>query len=368
MVDRNGHRPGLDPQVVAEWERWVGFDTAADRSPRPQRLRGVAGIDQHPSGLQVWTGDPDGFEMRLATRRLERITAFVSLYPPCTVRRTPSMLAGGNDGRVVVWVSSAPERGWVAERTDGFHAPPGQLLHLHPSVPCEVVAEGVTARTGLLIPAGMLGTEFADPRRFGGPVAGTSVLARMTARFLVQFATDAVAGNATMDAASEFTAVDLIRAALEERDRPGNRAADNAAAVRVAVADLIDRHYTDPAFDAARIAELLHFSRRQLYRYFADQDTGVAGFIAARRLDRARELLAEDPSRTIEDVAAASGFTSAVTLRNRFRSAYGLSPSVFAAQQRDRPGTTEPTRRRPSRPVADPFEEPETGGPISGSW
>ena len=68
-------------------------------------------------------------------------------------------------------------------------------------------------------------------------------------------------------------------------------------------------------------------SKRQLYRYFSDDDGGIAELLARRRLDAAYELLTQQPDLTIAEVAERCGFGDAGTLRSRFRREFALSPS-----------------------------------------
>lgn len=80
------------------------------------------------------------------------------------------------------------------------------------------------------------------------------------------------------------------------------------------------------------LAERACMSRRSFVRHFRDTTgTTPARWILERRLDEARVLL-ESTDWPIDAVAAASGFGSAVTLRQKFAVAYSISPTAYRKQ------------------------------------
>lgn len=70
---------------------------------------------------------------------------------------------------------------------------------------------------------------------------------------------------------------------------------DNTLAVRERTTELVELHYREPEFDASRVADELHMSRRQLYRHFAEASESLADMIASRRLEEACDLLIAQP-------------------------------------------------------------------------
>ncbi|MFF0818161.1 GlxA family transcriptional regulator [Rhodococcus sp. NPDC003318] len=91
----------------------------------------------------------------------------------------------------------------------------------------------------------------------------------------------------------------------------------------------------DEPLPVARLADRARMSRRGFIRHF-HQATGTtpARWVLERRLDAARVLL-ETTDRSIEDVAAACGFGSGVTLRQNFVAMYATSPSAYRRQFAD---------------------------------
>jgi transcriptional regulator GlxA family with amidase domain len=88
------------------------------------------------------------------------------------------------------------------------------------------------------------------------------------------------------------------------------------------------RHLGDD-LSVERLAEVAHLSRRTFIRTFqASTGETPAAWVRRRRLDEARRLL-ESTDLLIDQIAAACGFGSAVTLRQSFASAFDTSPSEY---------------------------------------
>ena len=81
-----------------------------------------------------------------------------------------------------------------------------------------------------------------------------------------------------------------------------------------------------------RLAERARMSRRSFIRQF-QLATGAtpARWVLEQRLNEARTLL-ETTTNSIENIAAACGFGSAVTLRQNFTSAFGVNPTTYRKQ------------------------------------
>lgn len=88
------------------------------------------------------------------------------------------------------------------------------------------------------------------------------------------------------------------------------------------------RHLAEP-LPVERLAGVAHLSRRTFIRAF-QASTGVtpAVWVRRQRLDEARRLL-ESTGLPIDQVAAACGFGSTVTLRQSFAAAFDTSPSEY---------------------------------------
>ncbi|MGW0285353.1 AraC-like ligand-binding domain-containing protein [Streptomyces sp. NPDC003236] len=96
----------------------------------------------------------------------------------------------------------------------------------------------------------------------------------------------------------------------------------------------IQQHLSDPALSPGAVAAAHHISLRTLHRLFQDQDTTVAGWIRARRLERCRRDLT-DPllsSQPIHALAARCGFADPAHFSRAFRAVYGLGPQDYRRQ------------------------------------
>ena len=99
---------------------------------------------------------------------------------------------------------------------------------------------------------------------------------------------------------------------------------------------LVHRHYRKPLTRAA-IARALASSPRQIARVYAQ--FGQLTFredLLARRLSVAAELLVEQPSISVRDVARLVGFSQAASFARAFRRRYGLTPMEFRSEGRAR--------------------------------
>lgn len=88
------------------------------------------------------------------------------------------------------------------------------------------------------------------------------------------------------------------------------------------------RHLAEP-LPIERLADIAHLSRRTFIRAFqASTGDTPALWIRRRRLDEARRLL-ESTDLPVDQVAAACGFGSTVTMRQSFAAAFDTSPSEY---------------------------------------
>jgi AraC-like DNA-binding protein len=178
-----------------------------------------------------------------------------------------------------------------------------------------VTSFGARAATG---PAGSAGSHRSAARRRPDPYA------RALAR---------IAGRATRAERplrpDERTVLDLVAAIAA-----GPRAA-HAAAHRAAARSYIEERLTDPGLCAAEIAAAAGISERQLSRLFAADGSSVPRHILSRRLQLAHSILSAisapdlaragagpgskaGAERTVADVAASCGFTSATYFSHAF--------------------------------------------------
>ena len=100
----------------------------------------------------------------------------------------------------------------------------------------------------------------------------------------------------------------------------------------------LDEHLTEP-LTLHDVAAHAHMSERTLERRFrAETGDSLAGWIARRRVERARALL-EDSDLTVSGVAHAVGFGSTESMRRHFVAQTGTTPQLL-------PGDVPRTARR----------------------
>ena len=125
-------------------------------------------------------------------------------------------------------------------------------------------------------------------------------------------------------------ALDLLTVALTGRlDRHGELPTDvSQRALVLRVRAFIEDRLGDPELTPAAVARAHHVSLRSLYKLFEREQTGVAGLIRERRLERCRRDLL-DPSLgdvPVSAIAARWGLTNPAHFSRAFRAAYGASP------------------------------------------
>ena len=112
---------------------------------------------------------------------------------------------------------------------------------------------------------------------------------------------------------------------------------DPDTSFRERVEAVVERNLDVPSFAVEELAGALGMSRRHLTRRMKDTfDRAPAAYIRARRLDRAKTLLAGDPP-SVAAVAEAVGFQSASAFTEAFRQATGQVPTDYARRNDDEP-------------------------------
>ena len=106
---------------------------------------------------------------------------------------------------------------------------------------------------------------------------------------------------------------------------------------RERVEAVVERNLDVSHFGVGDLADALGISRRHLTRRMKDTfGTSPAAYIRARRLERAKTLLAEDPP-SVAAVAEAVGFQSASAFTKAFRRGTGQVPTDYAHEHDDAP-------------------------------
>ena len=96
----------------------------------------------------------------------------------------------------------------------------------------------------------------------------------------------------------------------------------------LAARNYIEEHLHDPGLDVAGISEAIGISARQLSRIFAAAGEPPGGYIRERRLEAARDLLADPAhgSRSVGRIAGELGFASQSYFSRAFKARFGIAP------------------------------------------
>jgi AraC-like DNA-binding protein len=131
-------------------------------------------------------------------------------------------------------------------------------------------------------------------------------------------------GAAASDALMGLACLDLLKAALAERELPQRR-----DAVRWQVEAYIRAHIADADLSHAKVAAAHHMSERTLHRLFDESGQTVTELIRSYRLDGILSDLRSPGSAgdAISRIAARWGVHDMPHLTRAFRARYGMSPS-----------------------------------------
>jgi len=152
--------------------------------------------------------------------------------------------------------------------------------------------------------------------------------------------------------------VDLLTVALAARlDRDRSVEPDTyQRALLLCVHAFIEQRLGDPRLSPATVAAAHHVSVPYLYKLFETEQTGVAGWIRRRRLERCRRDLLDPAlrSRPVSAIAARWGMLNAAHFSRSFRAAYGVPPVEYRQLTTHRAGGRAALERPPQATAREP--------------
>ena len=125
----------------------------------------------------------------------------------------------------------------------------------------------------------------------------------------------------------------MINLALLSTRQPGEDDARRSPLLARAALHVL-RNSADSTYGPERLARDMAMSRRSLYMRLASFGTTPGGLIRLTRLDRAREDILQDRTRSLLDIALANGFGDGASFSRAFRIAYGHPPSELRREDR----------------------------------
>jgi AraC family transcriptional activator of tynA and feaB len=132
----------------------------------------------------------------------------------------------------------------------------------------------------------------------------------------------------------EFAARTMIDLALLSTRQPDREDDWRRSPLLARAALHVLRNSTDSTYGPERLARDMGMSRRSLYMRLAAFETTPGDLIRRTRLDRARDDILQDRSRSLLDIALANGFVDGASLSRAFRIAYGHPPSALRQEDR----------------------------------
>lgn len=309
---------------------------AVAAAPDPNRLTVLAGADglaklSSMSTIADFSAMPAGrFRAVSLDCRLGSIALFARLQTDVTATRTVRHI--DRDGRASIVIGSQ-RRGTVQlSQGQGSRMPvhDRRVSFLLTTQPFVVDYVGVNEPTGIAVPLDLLGiAERELSGAIGEPLPDTALTrAAMTCIDAFIFEASTLSGP-EVGPDAELALVDLARSLVSQVARRTRPLEDRSLVVRAAVNDVIDRHHRRPDLTIDAIARLLNLSRRQLYRYFSDAEGGIAGLVADRRIETARQLLRTRTDLSVHDISMIAGFTNSNTFRAHFLRRHGVTPSDY---------------------------------------
>lgn len=329
----------IDPRAIRAWYRRLAGIGAkgqpgspeASAHPMPLRFSGADGLDgyaSHAGAERTSAIDPQRFDCAVLERHVGTLRLRSHLVTPSSV------VQRDDEGRrgaasVLFAISTLGVSRWTTPNREGLLIP-GRMIAV-PSVH-EVRTDTLelSEETSLRVPLRSLGNVGGDlftmPSLLLPETSLTRAVGMYLTRLLFELSCEPPLDAAT-SAALEAATLELIIAVIAQLQQHDDELEHRARKVRAAVTRLIETDHSSPACTVDAIARALHMSKRQLYRYFSDDEAGIAEQLARRRLAAAHELLTDHPHLTVAEVADRSGFGDVGTLRSRFRREFDLSPS-----------------------------------------
>jgi AraC-like DNA-binding protein len=133
--------------------------------------------------------------------------------------------------------------------------------------------------------------------------------------------------SAPEDRMGEFAARTMIDLALLSTRQPDGRDDSRRSPLLARAALHVLRNVADSAYGPERLARDMGVSRRALYMRLASFGTTPGELIRRTRLERAREDILQNRTRSLLDIALANGFADGASFSRAFRIAYGHPPS-----------------------------------------
>jgi AraC-like DNA-binding protein len=304
-------------------------------SDRAEIRRGAVSLRFVP--LRVGLSDAESATAAVTSRRLGPLRVSTVSAGPRRAVRDHRMITRDGETHLTLTLQHRGTARLVQDRREVL-LEPGQFALSDSARPFLLELPETFGFTAFDVPRSPLDLAGRDVRaltaRAFSPGAGC---AGVVAAYLGALARDAA--DVTPETAHQLglTACDLLAALVrEEQGRPAPETPEAARAMLTRVQTYVLRHLADPGLAPPAVAAAHHISVRYLHKLFEREDTTLAKWIQARRLDMCRRDLARHSLRGpgVASVARRWGFVSAAHFSRVFRAAYGMSPTEWQAEVR----------------------------------
>ncbi len=267
-----------------------------------------------------------GFVADCGGRRLGDLTLLGLASQPQHVERTPSLIAAR---RADAYFLNMPVAGSGTARQAGRlgTAASGDLVLVDSDRPFRLAFDVPFAQLALVVPKPLLDPLLAEPSRAPAvALSGSTGPGALVAALLRSLAEHADTLDAREAGRVSHHLLGLLALAVAASTGP---AASGRARLLQQAIDEAERSLGDPDLTAHTLAARLCISTSYLTKLFAERGLSFGRWLLARRLDRAWALLAPGTdSRTITEVAHASGFRDSAHFARAFRARFGMTPTA----------------------------------------
>ncbi|MGV9546041.1 AraC-like ligand-binding domain-containing protein [Nocardia beijingensis] len=238
-----------------------------------------------------------------------------------------------SDGEFIKLNVQLEGRGFVRQAGNETWLEPGSIVIYDFARPYDLVFENDTRILVALFPRHALGLpDGVTGELMATPLASAEGTAPLVAAYL-----QSLAGNLSLLAGTSAAKIsrlflDLVTTFLgEQLDKKVGPARAEVGPLTMGILRYIEEHLGDPELDAARIAEAHHISVRYLHKLFEPTGVSACQWIRQRRLECARDELADPASLelAVAKVAQRCGFVDAAYFGRVFKRAYGMTPGQW---------------------------------------